>query len=367
MAHLNPGGTERQVLRFVQTFDPQRVRCSLISWQFPTPNLKTEFESAGCQVYALSRYRYRGLLFPLDLLRAGIRANPHIVHGWLNAGLYWGAPLAIGVLRRPLVLSVRSDPAEWPGWIRIANTIFAPWCAWMLSNSERSRQRYRRLCHGVPSRHEVQYNGMDIARFQPPNQAELRKQTRTELGLSDANQAITIVGRLRREKDHTLLFRAAQVLSRESPNLRVLVVGEGEQEAQLRQWVQQQDLGEIVRFVGHREDVPAILAASDLHVLCSQSEGMPNAVLEALAAGRPIVSTDVGGVREVITDGVEGLIVPPRDQDALTEAIRFMLRNPDRASEMAHRGQQTIGQRFDIRQVTERLTQIYERLAARAG
>jgi glycosyltransferase involved in cell wall biosynthesis len=365
IAQMFPGGAERQLLRFVQLFDGERIRSSVITWHVHDPVIKIGLEEAGCPVHVLNRRRSKGLLFPLELARVARRLRPDLIHGWLVAGTYYGVPLAKGYLRRPLVLSVRSSPASWPGWLRIAHTVLWRGADHILANSRRNAALFTRLCHARKTRVTVQYNGIDIARFQPNHPERLRAETRATLGLHHEHQVISIVGRLRAEKNHPLLLRSVEALRSEFPQLRVLVIGDGDLDRPLGEWVHQHDLQSTVRLLGRREDIPALLAAADLHVLCSDFEGMPNAVLEAMAAGRPVISTDVGGVTEVLRSGTDGLVIPPGDQAALTNAIQWMLNHPDRAAAMAASARQRIGQSWDIARVTEELTELYETLTRR--
>lgn len=365
IAQLDPGGSERQLLRLVQTFDPRRIRCSLLTWHVTDPLVQSALRQAGCPVYVLNRRRGMGLGFVLDLMRTawGIRAE--VIHGWLEAGMYWGVPLAKWCLHRPFVLSIRSSPNMWPQWVRVAHLLLWRGCDWLLVNSARNRRLFMQRCFAAPRRVEVQYNIIDLKRFQGTDRDRLRAETRAALGLGPQQQVISIVGRLRPEKNHLLLLRAVQELSGEFPHLRVLVVGEGPEEGRLRAWVGGHNMGSVVRFLGRREDVPALLAAADIHVLCSDYEGMPNSVLEALAAGRPVVSTDVGGVAEVMRTGLDGVLVRPGDQAALATAIRRLLNDPEQASALARRARGQIGEKWDTARVSEHLTEVYERLAGR--
>jgi glycosyltransferase involved in cell wall biosynthesis len=364
IAQLLPGGSERQCLRYVQRLDPRRVRCSLVTWHIEDAVLVPQYQQAGCPVYPLNRWRARGLPFLKDLFRLARRLNPDIVHAWAQAGGYWGPYIAKFCLHRPLVLFVGFDPYVMPQWRRLANDILWRFVDKFLINSERTRDRFVRLTRTALQRTEVQYNGLDRARFLPPNQHELRCRTRSQLGLSDEHQVITIIGRLRPEKNHLLLFRAAEHLRTEFPELRVLVVGEGDLEPSLRQWVTEHGTEQTIRFLGRREDVPDLLAAADLHVLCSDHEGMPHSVEEAMAAGRPVVSTNVGGVRALLRNGMEGFLVEPGDQAGLTVGIRSLLTDPELAATMGRRAAQRLSREHDIAYVINRLMDIYEELDA---
>jgi glycosyltransferase involved in cell wall biosynthesis len=335
----------------------------VVSWHVKDRVLIPQFQKANCPVYLLNRRRGKGLGFMVDLLRLARRLNPDIVHAWAAAGSYWGPYIAKVCLHRPLVLFVGGNPAAWPVWGRWAHNVSWRLCGKILINSERVRGHFVRLIHASPQRTEVQYNGLETARFLPPNQDEIRRRTRRELALSDQHKAITFIGRLRIEKNHLLLFRAAQALRQEFPKLCVLVAGEGDLEPSLREWVAQHDMQETIRILGRREDVPDLLAAADLHVLSSDHEGMPHSVEEAMAAGRPVVSTDVGGVRDLLRPEVDGILVRPGDLAGLTAGIRRVLSDPELAATMGQQAAQRIRQEHDIAYVIERLTQIYEELA----
>jgi glycosyltransferase involved in cell wall biosynthesis len=126
-------------------------------------------------------------------------------------------------------------------------------------------------------------------------------------------------------------------------------------------------MAEAVTFTGVRADVPKILAALDLFVLPSLWEGMPNAVLEAMAAGLPVVATAVGGTPEVVMDGVTGLLVPPQDPSALAQAIERLLRDPDLRRTMGRAGRRRVEQHFDVRETVRQVEDLYETLLREKG
>ncbi len=185
-------------------------------------------------------------------------------------------------------------------------------------------------------------------------------QARQELELPPSSKCIGIVGRLSPEKRHDLFLEMAADLASSDPDVRFLVVGHGPLQASLQQLADRLNLGSRVAFLGHRSDMQRIYAALDLLVLCSDTEGMPNVVLEAFAYSRPVVATRVGGVPEVITDGENGFIVPPGQRDPLVTTVRALLDDREMAARLGRYGRKTVEERFDFRRRTAALEALYQ-------
>jgi glycosyltransferase involved in cell wall biosynthesis len=172
------------------------------------------------------------------------------------------------------------------------------------------------------------------------------------------------VGFLRPQKAFDVLIRAAALLADRASEARILIVGDGEQRDQLQQLARSLGVQERVIFAGRRLDVPDILAALDLAVCCSDFEGSPLSVMEYMAAALPVVATRVGGVPDLIDDGVEGRLVPPGDAEALADAIAGLLADPALAKTMGQQGQQRRAREFDIDVMVRRLESLYRELYA---
>src|ERR1700761_8364397 len=168
------------------------------------------------------------------------------------------------------------------------------------------------------------HNGVDPAGYDPAGE----EQARTRLGLDPHRPVVGIVAAMRPEKDHVLLLQAAQRLISEFPDLTVLVIGDGPMRTQIEKTVAELGLAGHVRLLGNRSDVPGLLPALNVFTLCSYTiECFPMALLEAMAAGRAAVGTDVGGVGEMLADGTTGYLVPPHDPDALADRLGRILRD----------------------------------------
>jgi glycosyltransferase involved in cell wall biosynthesis len=185
---------------------------------------------------------------------------------------------------------------------------------------------------------------------------------RAQLGISSTAPVIGCVGNLRPQKALHHLVECASILVREFPDVRVLVVGGGSDEARIRSLVRHRDLLDTVLLLGDRTDVPDILAGLDLAVSTSDWEGSPLAVMEYMAAGLPVVATRVGGVPDLVTPDVNGLLVEPGDVQGLAREIAGLLRDPKRRAVMGANGRRRQRLEFDINLMLRRLELLYEEL-----
>jgi glycosyltransferase involved in cell wall biosynthesis len=145
-------------------------------------------------------------------------------------------------------------------------------------------------------------------------------------------------------------------------DVTLVVVGDGSERGALETLADDLDVTGKIRWAGHRRDVPFLLPAFDLFIQPSLHEGLPNTVLEAMAAGLPVVATDVGGTPEVVVDGVTGLLVPPRDSSALAEAVAMLLSDQNLRHDMGQAGRERVANHFAVRHMIEQTEQLYEQL-----
>jgi glycosyltransferase involved in cell wall biosynthesis/ribosomal protein S18 acetylase RimI-like enzyme len=218
----------------------------------------------------------------------------------------------------------------------------------------------RAWAHRIPSidRKAVHLgNGCDLSRFDPQLvSGERRSEVRRELGLPDGAVVVGIVARMVREKGFLELFEAAGTVGRAHPEARFLVVGDPDPEkADSLTPAEVDAAGPHVVFAGWRNDLPDVLAAMDLFVLPSWREGVPRSAIEAAAMGLPLVLTDIRGCREIVRDGQEGLLVPPRDPGRLAEAIGALVREPEERARMGKAAHARARDRFDGLEVARKV------------
>ncbi len=191
-----------------------------------------------------------------------------------------------------------------------------------------------------PSKIRTIYEGMDLSLY--PKRTQL-KDYRWQMPLQ-----VGTVAHLSREKGLNYLIEAAAMIPDVHKRLRFLIVGEGNARQELQDLVCEKGLQDLFRFVGFRTDIASLIKSFDIFVLPSLSEGLSSAILEAMAASLPIVATQVGGIPELISDGDNGLLVPPADPAALARAIQRLAENPHESLLMGQRGRLRIEERFTL-------------------
>lgn len=214
-------------------------------------------------------------------------------------------------------------------------------------------------------------NGTDPQRFSNITGSTDLKCLKCSLGFGENDRIVGFIGRLVQEKGIGELLLAMRAVVQEIPEAKLLVVGDTlstdrdrRAKKEIQRLLDENDLANVVRFTGHREDVPQLLALMDVFVLPSHREGMPRSIIEAMAAGKPVVATNIRGCREEVIHGVTGFLVPLRNPSALANAILQILRNLELARKMGEAGRQRAITEFDERFVLERQIQIYRKLIA---
>jgi glycosyltransferase involved in cell wall biosynthesis len=207
---------------------------------------------------------------------------------------------------------------------------------------------------GAPVR--LIYNGVDLQRFEETAPAPLRE----EYGMEPGSHIVGVVARLEPEKGHQTLIEAWPTVLRSCPDAYLLIVGEGSRRDFLEQWAAAHRVAHRVIFTGRRDDIPAVTAALDVAVLPSWREAQGLSILEAMARSRPVVASDVGGIPEMIEDGVTGLLVEHDNPIALAAAIVRLLLDPAEAERIARAGHDLVHERFCVELMVKAIEEIYD-------
>lgn len=224
-----------------------------------------------------------------------------------------------------------------------------------------SHAQFLREFEGFPAEKvRVIRNGVDCNQFAPCPSA--RTEVRSELGLPAETPLIGIVAALRSEKNHRMLVRSAEKLRKRIPDAHWLVVGDGPERAAIEADVKSLGVDDRVHLLGTRHDTPRLVAALDLFTLCSLNEASPVSILEALACGIPVVSTDVGSVNESIIEGKTGLLVPSDDVDAMADAVGQLLADAPRRRTMGTAGRKLVLQNGSLESMVEGYQQLAREL-----
>jgi glycosyltransferase involved in cell wall biosynthesis len=361
ITELDPGGAERALTQLVTNLDRNEWDIAVVCLS-GRGHFSEVIETAGIPVHYLNARSF------LDLPRLFVRLfftlrklRPAIVQTFLFHANLMGRICArlAGVKVVVSGLRVAEHRNRWHGRLdRWTNRLVD--CNVCVSQgvadfAEKSMGLRRNKLFVIP-------NAVEGDRFAKVVPADLKP-----LGIPENCRVMISIGRLERQKGFDLLIDAVTKLSKIPEDLRFLIVGDGPDAANLKLLVRNKRLDQHVCFAGRREDVPQLLAASNVFILPSRWEGMPNVVLEAMAAGLCVITTDVEGIPELIQDGVNGIVVPVESAARLAKAIEFVLANTGFAREAGAKSQQLVREQFTIDKITREYDQHYRRFLAPSG
>jgi glycosyltransferase involved in cell wall biosynthesis len=356
------GGAERLVVHLVEHLNRERFSPVCICLESP---LGTHYEArvraSGAPLYFLGKGAGAsgGVLRQLNALFRQYR--PTVVHTHI-IGLNYAYPLMLRYRTPARVHTVHSLAQREMGvrvgaWVRMLAFRYRLGGVVPVAVADEVRASIQQL-YGYPDPPLIP-NGIPTDEYAPD--PDRRVQWRQAHGIEPYATVLVHVGRFAPPKNHALLIEAFAQVRSDAP-LYLLLVGGGELENAVREQVAALGLQERVRFLGVRADVADILRASDVFVLSSRVEGNPMSVMEAMAAGLPVVSTAVGGVPELVREGETGLLVPPNDAGALARALQALMDNPARRQAMGAAARQHAVAHFDIRHTVRGYEQLYESL-----
>jgi L-malate glycosyltransferase len=362
------GGTERQVVNISKGLDPRRF-----DLQFACLHRVGELlAECHAQSWSIAEYKIRRLYgyaklrkqmeFGRNLRRQGIQ----ILHTYsfypnvfaIPAARFAGVPVIIG--------SVRDIGDIWTPWQHEVQKVCLRLADHIVMNAEAIKKDLMRRGYS-PDCLTVIPNGVDTERFRIPHTGE---RVRQEWNIPSGTPVVGVVSRLMKIKGHEYFLRAAALVAARIPRIRFVIVGDNKIDQGYREELKQLaitlGLQDQVIFTGFRLDVPELLSALTVSVHPSLGlEGLSNSLLESLATGLPVVATRVGGTPEIVEDGVNGLLVPPADADALAGAICRLLENGELAANLGHAGRQLVFSRYSLDRAVATTEQLYRDLLSR--
>jgi glycosyltransferase involved in cell wall biosynthesis len=354
------GGTERQFVRFVRGIDRNLYDVRIGCLQRSGP-LLCEVESLGVSIVEFpidSLYNFKTAKLFVQLARLLRRERIQIVHAFDFYTSIFAVPAA-RLARVPVVLASRRELLNLrTPWQQRAIRVACNLATGVVVNSSAVGDDMAGRKSGSRGQIEVLPNCIDLEEFEPKLSAgEIRR----ELGLSPRSILIGTLGNLRPEKDLETFLLAARRILDANPSAEFLVIGDGPAANKLKALAGDLRLSESVRFLGERPDVPDLLAALDILVMTSYTESFPNAILEAMAVGKPVVATNVGGIPEVVEEGQTGFLVSPRDPKALADRVISLCRDSARRLQMGRAARARVENNYTVQAVATKLEEIYAR------
>lgn len=368
---LHEGGTERQAVQLaqeVQTLGRFRVHLATLDARGELSALVAASRFGDVPEFRLRSFYDRQMVRQLERCAAFMRGHGVALvhtHGFypnifgLLAATIAGVPVRIASKRETIGCRTAWQTRAERLAFRLAHVIVA--------NCDAVGEQL--ASSGVPARRITTiHSGVLLSRVQP--EACGRHEALKMLGLpcSPELSYVTLVANFHLlVKDHTTFLRAAQRVRASVPHVRFVIAGVGVRLAEMRSRAAHLGLEGDVIFLGHCERIAELLFVSDVGVLSSLGEGLPNAVLEYMAAGRPVVATDAGGTRELVVDHRTGFLVAPHDDGAMAARIVTLLRDPARAREMGREGRRLVFERFSRAHQLDRIVALYESELRRAS
>lgn len=351
---LEVGGAQRGMLLGLSRFNGdqyEHVVCSIMDRM----QMASQFRDVGIEVRTLGLNRKIDMFVGLRLRALLKEMRPDILHTYLLHANLLGRVIGrlVGI---PVIIGSERTIGQAGLWGRLGTRLTNPLTDAVEVNSEIGGKAIGQGL-GVPAEKvEVVRSGLDLLAFDTVSQ---RVRIRSEIGISDDQHLILCMGRLRPVKGVEYGLRAFASAHSQQPNIRLALAGEGDQREYLELLAQELGITQYISFLGVRNDVPELLSAVDSLMMPSLNEGFPRTAIEAMAAGKPIIASNVGGTSEAIIDGVNGILVRPADFDALSEAIVRLVLDAELQVKLGRAGRERVAQNYSIEKYVTRLDEIY--------
>jgi len=359
VGQLTRGGLERQAYLLASNLDRARLDVTVISLSRGGAWAEA-LEDAGVKLLQLERHGRWEVKRLLDLVRLFRRLNPHVVYSFNYetnayariAGLFAGVPILMtgerGIYLKGLQIALER--------------VLQRFTECVVTNADAIRRDLIERI-GLPSTKVITIrNAVEVPAQRGP---EERNAARRALDVVSGDSVVVgTIARLWKVKNLELLLRAAEIVVKTEPSVVFRIVGGGPEEIRLRREIGDRNLEHAVSLLGERPDASALLSGFDVFVLTSHSEGMPNTVMEAMAAGLPCICTDVGGCRELVSDDITGFLVPPGDPGALASRVVALARDARMRWQMGEAGRRTIESEFSIGRLVSRTEELLLTLLA---
>ena len=353
-------GAEKQLYLLASSLNPEKFRPIIVQL---SPD--TSFQVASGNLEGLELFHFpTGKLYSLNGLRQinhllSLTKNKKVdmIHTFFEKSEVMGW-LAMRLSGTPVWITSRRDL----GFKRkkIYDKIFrmtSKDCKKCIANCNAVREQAIQQENLPPGKIEVIYNGLDLSEYQ---QTLKNESLREELGVVNGVPLVGLIANFNFEiKGHIYFLGSAKKILEKVPNAKFVLVGDGALRLRYEEVARELNIKKDVYFLGKRTDVPAIISSLDVSVLSSTNEGFSNVIMESMAAGKPVVASNVGGSKEMIKDGITGYLVPPADSNAMANAIMDLLKSPEKAVAMGGMGRKVVQEKFTVETMVKKYEELY--------
>jgi glycosyltransferase involved in cell wall biosynthesis len=355
-------GAQRQLFELVKGLDKKRYKPIVVTL-LPGGAMEPEFkEIPEVQVISLKRNGKYDLIYLVRVIQLLNKMKADVVQPFLTPATFFGLLPAL-LCRVPVKIATErlakgrsTERLGFRFYLKMEDFL-SRFADLVVSNSDAGRQYV--IERGIPrDQTKVIYNGINVNRLSAAEKDI--EQVRRQLKVPPGGKVVGIMARLFPQKDHATFLRAAAIINRTMPDTRFAVVGDGPLRRNLEKQSQELGLAAKTVFFGQQENVGAYLSAFDIAVLTSEAEGCSNSLLEAMALGKPVVVTDVGGNQELVQHGETGLLVPFGNAEATAEAILSLICDSQVAEAMGKKAREKIVNQFSLEKMVKQYASLYE-------
>jgi len=353
---LEMGGTENMLLLYLKNTKSKNLEHSVCTL-YSGGALEKEFQSAGIKVYCLGIKGKFSLPIAIARFKKLVEElHPNIIHSYLLQENL--VARLVGKLTNTKVICGKRDTDRHKSRWKVALDLSTMGMAELhVSNSREGANEL--TAYGLPHQ-KIKYipNGKDLKKFDLPiGKIEAKKR----IGCSENEILLGCIARLYEFKGQKYLIQALPSVLGKYPKAKIVLVGGGSMEESLQELAKSLGVEEKVLFLGERKDIPELLKAFDLFVFPSLREGMPGALMEAMASGLPVIATNIDGNNELIVDGENGVLVSPERPQQISAKIILLLENKEMAERLGEKAKETIEKKFSIDNMVTQIDSLYER------
>jgi len=352
---LGIGGLENVVVNLLKGIDSERYQPSVCCYD----TLWSVAQSLNgiINIHFLKRKQGIDYAYPFKLAALLKREKIQILHLHNSTAFFYGV-IAGKITRVPVIIYTEHARDIFPNIkVRIADKILSSFTDKVIVVADYLKKNLIKYEWFNPSKIITIYNGADETKFNNKYNVD---EVKRDLGLFGRKKIVGIVARLDPIKNHKCLIKAMQIVVKHYPDTILLVIGDGALRDELKAFARESNLLNNIYFLGTRQDIPQLLAIMDIFVLCSISEGLPMTLLEAMAAGKPIIATNVGGIPEIIEHGINGVLIPPDNPDILADAIKKLIDDTEKAKQMGSMAREKFENNFTLSTMVKNYEEVYE-------
>lgn len=350
---LDPGGTEKQILLLCRYINREKFNLCIIS--FRGGRMEKEFEKENVPVRVIGKHYRFDLLALFKLILVFLKIKPDILHTFIFTSNTWGRIAGI-VVRVPVIISSERSTDPWKkNHHFFIDKFLGFFTDKIVCNSVSVKSHYEKKLGQISRKLIVIKNGIDLERFSFDNSKPVQKK----------EKIVLTVSRLSPEKGIQFLIESAKIVLKKTKDVKFLIAGEGPLRNELESLIKKYKIQDWVIFSGYIKDIENLISESDVVILPSLWEGLPNILLEAMAMKKPVIATDVGGVREIVKNGENGFIVKPACAREIAERIIEVFSDEKNSLRMGESGYKFVKENFDVQKMVSSYQCLYTQLVAR--